>query len=662
VYAGEAAPAARPNIVVILTDDMGFSDIGCYGSEVETPNLDRLAAGGVRFTQFYNTARCSTSRAALLTGLYPHQAGMGHLDKYRYPDSLGTHGRLHDRAVTIADVLGASGYHTSIVGKWHLGQQNGTPPWERGFQRTASTQFGELYFPNERSRDPAKYVYLDGAKTLASDPAVGTNDWYSTFLFTDWAIRFIDDARAQDKPFFLYLAHGAAHFPLKAPADLIAKYRGRYKKDGWDKLRAERYARQLKLGVVDPAWPLSPRPPDVPAWDSLTPAEQDRFDAIMAVYAAMIDAVDQSVGRLTDALRERGILDNTLILYLHDNGGNAESGPDGIAEGSPVGGPDSRVFLGMNWATLANTPLRRYKHFTHEGGISTPLIAHWPGGIPADRRGAIENQPGHLIDLLPTALAAAGAAYPREFRSHAILPAEGVSLLPAFSGQPLGRPNPIFWEHEGNKAVRDGRWKAVQKYLGPWELYDIAADRTEQRDLAAADTARIAALADRWQAWAAASFVDPWTSNPHNEWGDIRAGLPGDPHLRRTPFTVTATIETGAAPRGVVIAQGGKAYGYSLYFDDKHIPTLAFRDGEDRLILLPATAPAIGRVVLTAAVTADTLALTVNGVTATRANPYGLLSRQPVDPQAVGSDTADPVGPYAAPFPFTGTILTHTVK
>ncbi|MCX7826032.1 MAG: arylsulfatase, partial [Verrucomicrobiae bacterium] len=416
-----AARAAQPNILVILVDDMGFSDIGCYGGEIPTPHLDRLAADGVRFTQFYNTARCSPTRASLLTGLYPHQAGMGYLDSLRKPESKGTHGRLHERCVTMAEVLGAAGYHTSIVGKWHLGQQHGTPPWERGFQRTATTQFGELYFPKERSPKACKFVYLDGRQVPADSPEVGAGEWYSTFMFTDWALKFVDDARAQQKPFFLYFAHGAPHFPLKAPQEVIAKYRGKYKA-GWDTLRAERHRRQIAMGVVDPKWPLSPRPHDVPAWDSLSAADQDRYDHIMAVYAAMIDCIDQSVGRMVEGLRQRGMLENTLILFLSDNGGNAESGPRGITEGEPLGGPDSRVFLGMGWATLNNTPFRCYKHFTHEGGVSTPLIAHWPARIPAARRGKLEHQPGHLIDIMPTAVDISGALYPAEFKGHLILP------------------------------------------------------------------------------------------------------------------------------------------------------------------------------------------------------------------------------------------------
>ena len=509
----------RPNVVVILVDDVGFSDIGCYGSEIPTPHIDALAAGGLRFSSFSNTARCSTTRAALLTGLYPHQAGMGHLDGIRRPHSQGTHGRLHDRCVTLAEVLAQAGYHTSIVGKWHLGQQHGTPPWDRGFRRTATTQFGELAFPTEQSPPATKVVYLDGRAVPADSPEVGVGEWYGTEMFTDWALKFVDDSLGQTMPFFLYVAHGAAHFPLKAPADVIARHRGRYRA-GWDRLREERHRRQIEMGLVDPIWPLAPRPADVPAWDSLSDADRDRFDSIMAVYAAMIECIDTSVGRLVAGLRDRGVLDDTLILFLSDNGGNAESGPVGLAEGGPIGGPHSRVFLGMGWATLANTPFRRYKHFTHEGGIATPLIAHWPAGIAADRRGGIEPAPGHVIDVMPTLVEVCDATYPAEHRGHHILPCEGTSLVPAFAGQPIHRWKPIFWEHEGNKAIRSGRWKGVLKHGGPWELYDMEADRTELRDLAAERTAVRDLLVNLWTEWAATSFVDPWPGPPRFEWGE----------------------------------------------------------------------------------------------------------------------------------------------
>jgi arylsulfatase A-like enzyme len=523
VGSSPAAAAGQPNIVVVLVDDMGFSDIGCYGSEIPTPNLDRLAADGVRFTQFYNGARCSPTRASLLSGLYPHQAGMGWLDNKVEPKSRGFHGKLLPRCVTIAEVLRDAGYFTAMTGKWHLGQQNGTPPWKRGFIRSLNSRYGEVYFPKELDRPGTESLYLNGEELPKDSPVFGT-DWYSTDLFTDWGLKFIDEARAEKKPFFLYMAQGAVHFPLRAPREVVEKFRGRYLQ-GWDKLRARRHAKQIQMGLVDARWPLTPRPPESPAWDTRSAEQQGRFDEMMAVYAAMIDRIDFAIGTLVEGLKRRGVLDDTLILFLSDNGGNAEGGPPGVTSGdSPIGGPQSYVKLGMNWATLANTPFFRYKHFTHEGGISTPLIAHWPAGIPAERRGTLEQQPAHVIDIMATALDLAGARYPREFQGHAIEPMEGVSLWPAFQGKALARTQPIFWEHEGNKAVRDGKWKLVMRHRRPWQLFDMEADRTEQQDLIEQQPELAAKLAAAWHAWARRTFVDEWPGPDHTDWGqDIQA-------------------------------------------------------------------------------------------------------------------------------------------
>lgn len=463
-----------------------------------------------------------------MTGLYPHQAGMGYLDGLKLPKSKGTHAKLHDRCVTMAEVLGSAGYHTSIVGKWHLGQQNGTPPWERGFQRTATTQFGELYFPKERSKDACKWVYLDGRKVAGDSPEVGSGEWYSTFMFTDWALKFLDDAKASGKPFFQYFAHGAPHFPLKAPKDVIAKYRGKYK-IGWDKLREARHKKQIELGIVDAKRPLSPRPADVPAWDSLSEEDKDRYDLLMSIYAAMLDCVDQSVGRMIAGLKERGMFENTLIFFMSDNGGNAEGGPRGITQGPDLGGPDSSVFLGMTWATLNNTPFRRYKHFTHEGGISSPLIAHWPAGMKTigqgdHQTGRLVHTPAHLIDIMATAVDVTGAAYPSEFKGHRIIPMQGISLRP-FLVSPS--PSPVslshrllFWMHEGNRALRSGPWKLVKKFKGPWELYNIDDDRTEQQDIITKFPALSQHLIRQWEDWAASSFVDEWIGEVRNDWGE----------------------------------------------------------------------------------------------------------------------------------------------
>ena len=505
-----AAVAPRPNIVVILVDDMGFSDISCYGSEIPTPNLDKLAAGGLRFTQFYNTGRCCPTRASILTGLYPHQAGVGHMTEDG--GVPGYRGRLNDRCVTIAEVLGGAGYFTVMSGKWHVGQNFGVVPWERGFQRSLNSPAGGFYYP----ADNRAQLFLNG-KALANDAPELPKNWYTTDLYTDYSIRFINEALAAKKPFFLYLAYNAPHFPLEAPADEIAHFRGKYK-IGWDKLREQRHARQKELGVVDKSWALSPRPGDVAAWDTLADPDKDRFDNIMAIYAACVAHMDTAVGRLVAALKQHGVLDNTLILFLSDNGGNSESGPQGRLEGDSPGAAGSTVFCGQSWATLENTPFRRYKHYNHEGGIATPLIAHWPAGIAA--RGELRQQPGHLVDVMATCVDLAGAKYPAEFHGRPIQPMEGRSLAPAFADQPIQR-DALFWEHEGNAAVRVGDWKLVRLGRnGPWELYNLKTDRTELHDLAAAEPDRAKELAAKWNAWASRANVKPYPAGNAGKKGD----------------------------------------------------------------------------------------------------------------------------------------------
>ena len=500
---GQSAPAAdkppRPNLIVILADDMGWSDLSCYGSEIPTPNLDSLSREGLKFTQFYNTGRCCPSRASLLTGLYPHQAGVGHMNEdQKLP---GYTGHLNDQCVTLAEVLGSAGYFTAMTGKWHVGQTFGVTPHNRGFERNLTAPAGGFYYADSPRAD----LYLNGGKISSQDPRLA-KDWYSTDLWTDYGIKFIDEALATNQPFFLYLAYNAPHFPLQAPAADIARFRGKYK-IGWDQLRTNRYERQQQMGLLDSGWALSPRPAGVAAWSSLTPAEQDRFDQIMSIYAACVAHLDQEVGVLVAALRERHALDNTLILFLSDNGGNAESGPNGRLEGAVPGSAQSTVFCGQSWATLENTPFRRYKHFNHEGGIATPLIVHWPAGIKA--QGELRPQPGHVVDIMATLVDVGGAKYPETFQGHAIHPMEGHSLVPAFANQTAAR-EAIFWEHEGNAAVREGDWKLVrQGSRGPWELYDLKTDRTELHDLAATHPKQAAELQAKWDAWAKRAQVLP---------------------------------------------------------------------------------------------------------------------------------------------------------
>ncbi len=494
------SPAAeKPNIIVVLVDDMGFSDLGCYGSEIPTPSLDALAAGGLRFTQFYNTGRCCPTRAALLTGLYSHQAGIGHMVENK--TAPGYIGHLNDQCATFAEVLKPAGYFTAMTGKWHVGQNQGVTPWGRGFERSLNAAAGGFY----QASGPRAKLFLNG-EVLENSDARLPKDWYSTDLWTTFGLRFIDEAREAKKPFFLYLAHNAPHFPLQAPADEIAKFRGKYKA-GWDQLRLQRHAKQLELGIVEKAWPLAPRPEAVAAWESLGAEQREHFDHLMAVYAAVVSRMDKAIGDLVSGLKERGVFENTLILFMSDNGGNAEAGPGGRSVGDPTTGA-SDWFCGESWAFLENTPFRRYKHFNHEGGIATPLIAHWPAGIEAKNQ--LRPQPAHLIDIMATCVDVAGATPLKELNGKPILPLEGRSLVPAFVGKPIKR-DALFWEHEGNAAVRVGDMKLVRAGRnGAWELYDLAKDRTEQNDLAAEQPAKRKELVAKWRAWAERAQVLPY--------------------------------------------------------------------------------------------------------------------------------------------------------
>lgn len=524
VVLGALAPvatAARPNVIVILLDDVGWSDIGCYGGEVPTPNLDALAANGVRFTQFYNTGRCSPTRASLMTGQYPHQVGMGHLDTKVVPGSPGYQGRLADSSVTMAQVLREAGYFTAITGKWHLGLQHGEPPWDHGFDRSLITETSGIYFANQGGPKGETKLWLNGERRETDDLAFG-EDWYGTDLWTKFGLKFIDEAKGTDKPFFLYLAHTSAHFPLMAPREDIDRYRGKYMV-GWDKLREARHQRQIEMGLVDAKWGLAPRPETTPAWDDVPADKRDRFDHLMAIYAAVIDRVDRSIGTLIAGLKERGELDNTLILFMSDNGGTAEGGPDGTYQGDSPGGRGSNIFYGQNWATLSNTPFRKSKRHVHEGGISSPLIVHWPAGLASSRHGELERQPAHLIDIMATVVEATGAKYPATFDGHAIAPMEGVSLLPAVAGMELARTQPIFFEHEGHRAVREGKWKLVAAYKGPWELYDMEADRTELHDLSREHPELVERLSKAYDAWAERTHVEPWPVGPEPKKGKKKA-------------------------------------------------------------------------------------------------------------------------------------------
>ena len=489
--ASAQAPGKRPNIIVIMADDMGFSDIGCYGSEIPTPNLDRLASNGVRLTQFYNTARCCPTRAALLTGLYSHQAGIGHMVlPLNHPSYQGF---LNDKCVTIGEVMKAAGYRTAMSGKWHVGEDRPHWPTDRGFER----YFGLI-------SGASSYFRLDAGRQMAIDaqpytpPADGS--FYMTDAFTDHALQFIDGFK-QD-PYFLYLAYTSPHWPLHASAEDIARHRGRYQK-GWDVLRRERHERQVRMGIVDAKWKVTERDAKVAAWES--EKDQDDMDLRMSVYAAQIERMDRNIGRLIKKLEDTKQLDNTMILFLADNGGCAEENIGGEKPGA-AGGPDSYTSYRTGWANASNTPFRLYKHWMHEGGISSPLIAHWP--TRQWKRGSIDKtQPAHLIDIMATCIDAAGAKYPERA---GVLPLEGKSMLPIFEGRKRAGHEYLAWEHEGNRAVRQGDWKLVSKHPGGWELYNIPADRTETNDLAFKDPGRVERMAALYDGWAKRCNVLPW--------------------------------------------------------------------------------------------------------------------------------------------------------
>ena len=515
-----------PNILLVMNDDMGYSDIGCYGGEVRTPNLDRLAAHGIRFTQFYNTARCCPTRASILTGLHPHQVGVGWMTMMDL-DEDGYRGDLNDTCVTIGEALKGAGYATCMSGKWHVSRHVAPDgprhswPCQRGFDRYFGILGGASNYWQPRTltrdNDPVDMASLPG-------------DFFLTDAISDQAADYIREHAAThgDAPFFLYTAYTAPHWPLHAHEDDIRRYRGRFAA-GWDRLREERLQRMRAMGILDASWPLTERDPTQPPWDE-TP-DQAWQQRRMEVYAAQIDRMDQGIGRIVAALEETDRIDNTLILFLADNGACAEefaaevrplpptyaAGTTHTRDGRTVlrgndptvmpGPEDTYQSYGVPWANLSNTPFREYKHWVHEGGIATPLIAHWPSVI--DDGGALRHHPGQLTDIMATCLDVAGADYPTRFNGHDIAPLEGTSLAPIFHDQP-NHKDALIWEHEGNKAVRRGPWKLVCKYPGEWELYDIVANRTETHDLAERHPEIVGELGAIHDAWAERCGVKSW--------------------------------------------------------------------------------------------------------------------------------------------------------
>lgn len=676
----------RPNVIIMMADDMGFSDIGCYGGEIRTPALDNLATNGIRFTQFYNTGRCCPTRAALLSGLYSHQAGVGWMMSDNGYD--GYRGELNRNCMTIAEVLKTAGYSTYMSGKWHVTKDvrpdgdKANWPRQRGFDKFFGTIHGagSFYDPNSLTLDN---------KQITPQQFNDKKDFYYTDAISDYAVQCIDEHKSEN-PFFMYVAYTAPHWPMHALPEDIERYKGRYD-DGWDALRGQRYARQKKMGLIDESWSLTPRDTGVPVW----PAEKEKAWQIrrMEVYAAMVDRMDFGIGRIVNKLKESNQLENTLILFLADNGGCAEeygsSGPprptlaDGrkiplmkegelqtrmqpliTRDGTPVktgkgvmpGPADTYVAYGKGWANASNTPFRLYKHWVHEGGISSPLIAHWPKQI--QRKGEFERQPGHLIDLMATCVDVSKAEYPATYKGKDIKPLEGKSLVPAFAGQDLKR-DAIYWEHEGNRAIRQGDWKLVAKGVnGPWELYNIAEDRTELNDLASKNPQKAGELAKKWDAWAKRANVYPLTPYYNNRKGLSKKKKfklkPGDnlpknnaPNVSNRTFTITGDI-SAKAKNGVIIAQGGTAHGYAWYLKENKLQFAVRLNGELTVLSASAEFPEKAKIEFRYQKSGQVTAK-INGVEQIKGKVKSGLVAMPADGLQVGADDNGNVGDYSSP-------------
>ena len=501
------------NIILIMADDMGYSDLGCFGSEIQTPNLDRLASEGLRMTQFYNAGRCCPTRASLLTGLYQHQAGVGDMvSDFGIP---AYQGYLNRECITLAEALRLNGYNTYMSGKWHVGGATEHWPRQRGFDRYFGLIDGASNYFNL-----SPYRYNQEPRTMAYDDErfyPPDSGFYMTDAFTDYALKFLEEQKSKQEPFFLYLTYTAPHWPLHAIAEDIAKYRGKYM-IGWDSLRISRYKRMIDLAIIDGNWQLSPRhTEEVPAWNTLNTEEQEMWDLRMAVYAAMIDRMDQGIGKILNKLSEMGEDNNTLIIFISDNGGCHErikNRGNYLPTSGITGNPDSFDAYEYNWANASNTPFRWFKHWVHEGGISSPCIVWYPQMIEAGR---IDNRPAHIIDIMPTFVELAGGIYPKLFNDHKIKPMMGKSLMPVLIDENPEWERILFWEHEGNRAIRSGDWKLVSRYdnttgsFTPWELYNLAEDRSEINDMSGKNPEKTIEMIELYNEMVIAAEVITWT-------------------------------------------------------------------------------------------------------------------------------------------------------
>jgi arylsulfatase A-like enzyme len=463
----------KPNILIILADDMGYSDLGCYGGEIATPNLDRLAAGGLRFTSFYNSAKCEPTRASLMSGQYWQDCGLG-----------------VKRGLTMGQAMKSAGYNTFALGKWHL---DGNPV-ERGFDH----YFGHLGGGSDYFKGSRTHRLDDKPFTPASD-----GKFYTTDANADYAIRFISEAHTQDpgRPFFTYLAFNAPHASLQAWPEDIAKYRGKYR-IGWDKLREQRYRKQIELGITKKEWALSPRPDTIPAWDSLTDEEKDFEDARMAVYAAQVDRMDQAIGRVLAKIKELGEEENTLVIFLSDNGASPyDHGKVTARKIESLLDGTSNLGYGLGWANASETPFRHYKRNMFNGGSSTACIASWPAVVK--QRGGITDQRAHIIDLMATMVDVGGGKWPAEIAGEKIAPLPGKSLRPILLGQQRAPHETLYFQLFDHRAVISGDMKLVSDWGRPWELFNLASDRTELHDLTKAQPKQSASLEKLWNTWSA---------------------------------------------------------------------------------------------------------------------------------------------------------------
>ena len=500
--AAQPAKDERPNIILIMVDDLGFSDIGAYGaSEIQTPHLDRLAQEGVRFRQFYNNAISAPTRASLITGQYQHKAGVGFFNV-----NLGLpayQGFLNRQSPTFAEVLRQAGYSTLMSGKWHVGDDKDQWPNQRGFDKFFGFIGGasSYYLPVSPDDDPVALVENNEPLTLAQGE-------YLTEAIADHAIKFLDEQSSEQKPFFLYLAFNAPHWPLQARPDDIARYRGAYAL-GWDSLRSVRYRSSIEKGVTLPGQQIAVRDASIPLWSRLTYDEQQLWQRRQEVYAAMVDRTDREIGRVLDKLKALKKDGNTLVVFISDNGAQ---GGDGLyaytrRASGPVGSAGSYELQNSCWSQTGNSPLRDYKGKPYEGGISSPFIAWFPKRLKAGR---VVDGAGHIIDLSPTFYELAGAQYPDSSGGQPVHPLPGKSLLPVLTGTAdrVARSEPLFWERAGNKAVRSGKWKLVSLYPeNRYELYDLESDRGETRNVAALHPHVVERLKSEYAQWATKNDV-----------------------------------------------------------------------------------------------------------------------------------------------------------